>query len=65
VGDIPESNRAGHGLQSCTLSIEMTRGPPVAKLGGNVVFIDTPGFDNTSKADSEILEMIGEWLHEK
>jgi GTPase Era involved in 16S rRNA processing len=28
----------------------------------DVVFVDTPGFDNTDKTDGEILEMIAEWL---
>jgi acyl-CoA-binding protein len=27
-----------------------------------VVFVDTPGFDDTFKSDVEILSMIAEWL---
>jgi hypothetical protein len=30
--------------------------------GSPVVFVDTPGFDDTYKADTEILGMIAEWL---
>jgi hypothetical protein len=29
----------------------------------NVVFVDTPGFDDTYKSDVEILAMIADWLN--
>ena len=28
----------------------------------NIVFVDTPGFDDNKKSDSDILKMISEWL---
>jgi len=30
--------------------------------GSNIIFVDTPGFDNVDKSDSDILEMISDWL---
>jgi len=30
--------------------------------GRPVVFVDTPGFDNTFKSDTEILTMVADWL---
>jgi len=30
--------------------------------GRDVVFVDTPGFDDTFKSDIEILTQIAEWL---
>jgi hypothetical protein len=30
--------------------------------GRPVVFVDTPGFDDTYKSDMEILTMIANWL---
>lgn len=32
------------------------------KYANRLVFVDTPGFDDTNKSDMEILEMIAEWL---
>jgi len=28
----------------------------------NIVFVDTPGFDDTKRSDSDILKMISDWL---
>lgn len=28
----------------------------------DIIFVDTPGFDDTHKSDVEILEMIAGWL---
>ena len=28
----------------------------------NIVFVDTPGFDDPKKTDSDILKMISAWL---
>lgn len=28
----------------------------------DIVFVDTPGFDDTNKTDVEILEMLADWL---
>ncbi|KAI6013519.1 hypothetical protein EDC04DRAFT_2579352, partial [Pisolithus marmoratus] len=49
----------GHALTSHTSEIKSTR---CMIKGSNVVLVDTPGFDDTSKSDLEILESISEWL---
>jgi hypothetical protein len=45
----------GHDLESRTAEVNMSR-------IGNIVLVDTPGFDNTDKTDREILSMIADWL---
>lgn len=32
------------------------------KYGDRIVLVDTPGFDDTTRSDMEILEIIGKWL---
>jgi predicted GTPase len=53
--------RAGSGLKSVTAEIEATRvhHPDYEK---QIVLVDTPGFDDTTKTDMEILRMISDWL---
>ncbi|KAG2013087.1 TKL/TKL-ccin protein kinase [Coprinopsis cinerea AmutBmut pab1-1] len=48
------------GLRSCTASIHET--PPFELDGKKIVLIDTPGFDDTTKSDTEILKLIAEHL---
>ncbi|KAI6039635.1 P-loop containing nucleoside triphosphate hydrolase protein, partial [Pisolithus marmoratus] len=48
----------GHALTSHTSEIKSTR---CMIKGSNVVLVDTPGFDDTSKSDLEILESISEY----
>lgn len=51
----------GHGLISYTSEIRSVRTiHPINKYP--VVFVDTPGFDDTYKSDIEILSMIADWL---
>ena len=50
----------GHDLESCTTDIEIIR---FQFFDINVVFVDTPGFDDTHKSDVEILTMIADWLN--
>ncbi|KIM82896.1 hypothetical protein PILCRDRAFT_820190 [Piloderma croceum F 1598] len=51
----------GHGLRSFTNDIRTVRANhPID--GRPVVFVDTPGFDDTYKSDMEILTMIADWL---
>ena len=59
----------GGSLASCTSTIDTFRlpspieGSPLAFLGDTkVVFVDTPGFDDTNKPDYEIFEMVAQWL---
>ncbi|PVF99582.1 hypothetical protein CPB86DRAFT_847032 [Serendipita vermifera] len=48
------------GLRSCTSKVESTR--PFLVNGRQVVLLDTPGFDGTSKGDLDILEEIAEYM---
>jgi predicted GTPase len=49
----------GHDLESFTSEIGIIK---MTFLGCNVVFVDTPGFDDTKRSDSDILKMISDWL---
>jgi len=51
----------GHGWQSCTAEIRSVRVTHPTN-GHPVIFVDTPGFDDTFKTDTEILSMISVWL---
>ncbi|KAF8627072.1 hypothetical protein AX17_006411 [Amanita inopinata Kibby_2008] len=52
--------RIGRGLQSCTSNVQVS--PPFQYNGRWVTLIDTPGFDDTTKSDTEILRMISLYL---
>ena len=48
------------GFESCTDEIELA---DKFTLGGrSVVLMDTPGFDDTSKSDTDILKLIAAFL---
>ncbi|KAL0948457.1 hypothetical protein HGRIS_011030 [Hohenbuehelia grisea] len=52
--------RAGHGLASATATvnpIHLTH----PRDGRNIVLVDTPGFDDTTRSDTEILKLIAQW----
>ncbi|KAG0013604.1 hypothetical protein BGZ80_010968 [Entomortierella chlamydospora] len=51
--------RVGHDLSSCTQDI---RAVECAISGNAITLVDTPGFDDTSRSDTEILENIATWL---
>jgi energy-coupling factor transporter ATP-binding protein EcfA2 len=55
-----DGNTIGHKLRSFTKDIRTVRieHPKI----GSVVFVDTPGFDDTFKSDLEILTTIANWL---
>ena len=54
------SLRVGTGIESCTTEIKLAN---EFILDGRVVtLIDTPGFDDTTKSDTEILKMIAFFL---
>ncbi|KAK6542556.1 hypothetical protein TWF694_006504 [Orbilia ellipsospora] len=56
---VEESLKIGHGLQSCTSEV----GVYDFNYGGSRVFlVDTPGFDDTNRSDSEILKDVAFWL---
>ncbi|OCH84041.1 hypothetical protein OBBRIDRAFT_808536 [Obba rivulosa] len=50
------SMTVGNGLMSCTGEVEYSR--PFDLCGRRVVLIDTPGFDDTTKSDTDILKLI-------
>ena len=54
------SLRVGTGLEPCTTEIQLS--DELALDGRRVVLIDTPGFNDTSKSDTDILEMITAFL---
>lgn len=45
----------GHNLESCTAKITMMK-------AHGLILVDTPGFDDTHKTDTEVLSMIADWL---
>ncbi len=49
----------GHDLTSFTSDIKPV---VIAKGGRSLVIVDTPGFDDTYKSDTEILALIAEWI---
>ncbi|KAJ8507570.1 hypothetical protein ONZ45_g10072 [Pleurotus djamor] len=51
----------GHGLESCTQVIS-AYGCRHPDRNRNVVFVDTPGFDDTNRSDGDILKAIANWL---
>jgi len=53
------SVKIGDGLQSCTSAIECVT---YKSQGVDVSLVDTPGFDDTNKTDTEILELVSEWM---
>ncbi|KAJ2928361.1 hypothetical protein H1R20_g8715, partial [Candolleomyces eurysporus] len=54
--------RISSGLRSCTNVVQVA--PPFMLDGRSVTLIDTPGFDDTTKSDTEILRMIALFLTE-
>lgn len=52
--------RVGQGLKSCTSKVQIAS---TFELDGrDVTLIDTPGFDDTTRSDAEILRMIAAFL---
>ena len=47
-------------LESCTAEVQLA--DEFILDGRKVVLIDTPGFDDTSKSDTDILKMIAAFL---
>jgi predicted GTPase len=54
--------RASSRLVSCTTEVRAVRLFNHPVHGDRLVFVDTPGFDNTNKSDLEILQMVSNWL---
>ena len=54
----------GRGLLSCTQEIGVIRYPHPYITGRHVVFVDTPGFDDSGRGDYDILKVLATWLAE-
>ena len=54
--------KVGDNLESCTSEIQVSE--EFMLEGRRVMLIDTPGFDDTNKSDTDILKMIGTFLGE-
>ncbi|TFK40443.1 P-loop containing nucleoside triphosphate hydrolase protein, partial [Crucibulum laeve] len=52
--------RVGRGLQSCTSIVQVSQ--PFELEGRSITLIDTPGFDDTTKSDADVLRMIAAFL---
>ncbi|KAJ8521897.1 hypothetical protein ONZ45_g1470 [Pleurotus djamor] len=52
--------RIGRGLQSCTTAVQLSK--PFELDDRWVTLIDTPGFDDTTKSDTDVLTMIAAFL---
>jgi len=50
----------GHQLQSCTTDVQTT--PPFLVDGKSVILVDTPGFDDTDRSNTDILHTIVTYL---
>ena len=50
----------GMGLRSCTSKVET--GDTFELFGKSITLIDTPGFDDTTMSDTDILKMIALYL---
>lgn len=61
INMVSGSNLAvGEGLKSCTSKVEMSR--PFELAGRTITLIDTPGFDDTTRSDTDVLKMIAAFL---
>ncbi|KAF8959524.1 P-loop containing nucleoside triphosphate hydrolase protein [Flammula alnicola] len=65
LGPNDQKLAVGHGLSSCTSDVSpviITDGHYGQLTGRRLVMVDTPGFDDTSLSDTEILRRISVWL---
>ena len=52
----------GYGLHSCTSDISTVRLSFPELVPGDIVFVDTPGFDHSHKTETDVLKMVADWL---
>jgi len=57
--------KVGHSLTPCTTEITAVPVPHPRDHNKSVIFVDTVGFEDTYKSDSEILNMTATWLREQ
>ena len=55
-----EETDVGHGLGSCTHQIQVVR--CLDKQNRQIIFVDTPGFDDTNISDFDILQVVADRL---
>ncbi|ORX97297.1 P-loop containing nucleoside triphosphate hydrolase protein [Clohesyomyces aquaticus] len=51
----------GHGLEPCTQDVHVV--PCTLPDGKRIYLVDTPGFDDTYRSDTEILREVANWLN--
>ena len=56
-----EGTEVGHGLESCTHQIQVVRCLDTQQ-DRQIVFVDTPGFDDTNISDFDVLQVVADWL---
>ncbi|KAH7925413.1 kinase-like protein [Leucogyrophana mollusca] len=54
----------GHDLESCTQKVVAFTCPHPDGSNRNIVFVDTPGFDDSKRTDYDILRDISKWLEQ-
>jgi len=52
--------RVGHGLESCTSEVHLSN--PIRLQGQQFILVDTPGFNDTTRTDADILMEISVFL---
>ena len=52
--------RVGQDLESCTEEVDVTL--PFEIDGRRVRLVDTPGFDDTTKSDADVLRLVSHYL---
>ncbi|KAG1740779.1 uncharacterized protein EDB91DRAFT_1281465 [Suillus paluster] len=57
-----ECAKVGHDRESCTQGVTAFAYPHPDGSGRNVVFVDTPGFDDSVRTDYEVFKEIAAWL---
>jgi len=55
-------SNVGHTLESFTSKVHAVPYVRPKQKDGRFILVDTPGFDDTHKSDTEILSMIADWL---
>ncbi|KAF9045103.1 P-loop containing nucleoside triphosphate hydrolase protein [Panaeolus papilionaceus] len=61
TGDADVGVKIGHTLKSCTSEISVVR-VDIPGTRFRLVLVDTPGFDDSHRNDTEILTVIADWL---
>ena len=56
------STTIGHDLESCTQDVQAVSCSHPDGSGRNVVFVDTPGFNDSGRTDYDVLKSIAKWL---